>query len=87
MDWDEASAQLETADFARYQRDAQRRVDEPTREQIEQKWRVLGEGWKFAQRDAVLTPMLEAAKREGNAGIYHGLVPVLETYRRELEAL
>lgn len=87
MDWDEAIAQFETADFARYQRDAQRRVDEPTREQIEKKWLTLGEGWKFAQRDAALTAMLDAAKREGKAGICHGLVPVLETYRRELECM
>lgn len=35
-------------------------MTEPTREQIAKKWRTLGEGWDFAERDAALMALLDA---------------------------
>jgi hypothetical protein len=38
-------------------------VNEPTREQIAKKWRTLGEGWEFAERDTALMACLETWAR------------------------
>lgn len=45
--------------------------------------------WEFVRNELerLMAPQFEKAKAEGKAGICHPLVPMLDTYRRELEAM